>query len=119
MQTAYRGYLARMRASGLPAQDFPSYTADYIYTRGFSADGIRHAQAANAGMQAREHAAWQGVQQAQGAMCQEVEKAGHGSCERGGRGKGGRDKARSSQKLTGYSGFCAVTSLATLPASPS
>jgi predicted secreted protein len=65
VQSAYRSYLARMRASGLPAQDFPSYTADYIYTRGFSADGIRHAQAANAGMQAREHTAWQGVQQAQ------------------------------------------------------
>jgi hypothetical protein len=79
VQAAYRSYLARMRASGLPAKDFPSYTADYIYTRGFSADGIRQAQAANAGMQAREHAAWQGLQQAQAqrGQAQQAQRDGY------------------------------------------
>ncbi len=65
VQAAYRQYLGQMQASGRAAMDFPTYTYQYIYTRGFSADGIRHAQANEAGMQAREHAAWQGLQQAQ------------------------------------------------------
>ena len=65
VQHAYRQYLAQMQASGRQAMDFPTYTSQWIYTRGFSADGMRHAQANEAGMRAREHAAWQGLQQAQ------------------------------------------------------
>ena len=65
VQAGYQQYLARMQASGQRAMDFPTYTYNWIYTRGYSADGIRHARANEAGMQAREHAAWQGLQQAQ------------------------------------------------------
>lgn len=65
VQAAYRQYLGQMQASGQRAMDFPTYTYNHIYTRGFSADGIRHAQRSEAGMQAREHAARQGLQQAQ------------------------------------------------------
>jgi hypothetical protein len=65
VQAAYRQYLGQMQSSGQRAMDFPSYTYNWIYTRGYSADGIRHARANEAGMQAREHAAWQGLQQAQ------------------------------------------------------
>lgn len=65
VQAAYQQYAHRMQASGQRAMDFPTYTTQYIYTRGFSADGMRHAQANEAGIRAREHAAWQGLQQAQ------------------------------------------------------
>jgi hypothetical protein len=65
VQHAYRQYLGQMQASGRQAMDFPTYTYQWVYTRGFSADGMRHAQANEAGMRAREHAAWQGLQQAQ------------------------------------------------------
>jgi hypothetical protein len=65
VQHAYRQYLGQMQAAGRQAMDFPTYTYQWVYTRGFSADGMRHAQANEAGMRAREHAAWQGLQQAQ------------------------------------------------------
>ncbi len=65
VQASYRQYLGQMQASGQRAMDFPTYTYNWIYTRGYSADGIRHARANEAGMQAREHAAWQGLQHAQ------------------------------------------------------
>jgi hypothetical protein len=65
VQASYRQYLGQMQARGGQAMDFPTYTYQYIYTRGFSADGMRHAQNNEAGMRAREHAAWQGLQQAQ------------------------------------------------------
>lgn len=65
VQHAYRQYLGQMRATGGQAMDFPTYTYQWVYTRGFSAAGMRHAQANEAGMRAREHSAWQGLQQAQ------------------------------------------------------
>ncbi len=79
VQAAYRQYLGQMQASGQRAMDFPTYTSQYIYTRGFSADGIRHAQANEAGMQAREHAAWQGLQQAQAqrGQAQQAQRDGY------------------------------------------
>ncbi len=79
VQAGYRQHLAQMQASGRPALDFPTYTSQYIATRGFTADGMRDAQAANAGMQAKERAAWQGLQQAQAqrAQAQQTQRDGY------------------------------------------
>ncbi|KNZ32825.1 MAG: hypothetical protein AD742_08900 [Methylibium sp. NZG] len=79
VQAAYRQYLGRMQASGRQAMDFRTYTYQWVYTRGFSADGMRHAQANEAGMRAREHAAWQGLQQAQAArgQAQQAQRNGY------------------------------------------
>ena len=63
---------AALSAAPARAQDYGAMVRQsmarmnhWIDTRGHSADGIRHARANEAGMQAREHAAWQGLQQAQ------------------------------------------------------
>ena len=63
VQAAYRQYAAR--SGGRPAMDYPTFTYQYIYTNGFSAQGIAHARSVEAGNQAREQAAWQGLQRAQ------------------------------------------------------
>lgn len=63
VQASYRQYVAR--SGGRPAMDYPTFTYQYIYTNGFSAQGIAHARSVEAGNQAREQAAWQGLQQAQ------------------------------------------------------
>jgi len=57
VQASYRQYLAQRRAWGQPAMDYPTYTYNYVYTRGFSRDGIAHAQANEAGIRANENAA--------------------------------------------------------------
>jgi hypothetical protein len=79
VQAGYRQHLAQMQAAGRPALDFPTYTSQYIATRGFTADGIRSAQAANADMQAKERAAWQGLQQAQAqrGQAQQAQRDGY------------------------------------------
>jgi hypothetical protein len=79
VQATYRQHVAQMQASGRPALDFPTYTSQYIATRGFTADGIRSAQAANADMQAKERAAWQGLQQAQAqrGQAQQAQRDGY------------------------------------------
>ncbi len=56
VQAGYRQYLAQMRASGRPAMDYPSYTYNWIYTAGFSAQGIAHARATEAGIARAEQA---------------------------------------------------------------
>lgn len=65
VRAAYQQYVARMRQSGQGAMDFPTYTYNYIYTRGFSADGIAHARATDAGIQANDRAAVQRLRDAQ------------------------------------------------------
>jgi hypothetical protein len=45
--------------------DFATYTYQYIYTNGFSAAGIAHARANEAGIAQREAAAVQGLRQAE------------------------------------------------------
>ncbi len=79
VQASYRQYLGQMQASGQRAMDFPTYTYNHIYTRGFSADGIRHARSNEANMQAKEHAAWQGLQQAQAqrGQAQQAQRDGY------------------------------------------
>ena len=63
VQQAWQRYV--QQSGGRPAMNYPSFTAEYIYTNGFSAQGIAHARANNAGMQAREQASLQGLRQAE------------------------------------------------------
>ena len=63
VQAAWQQYVAR--SGGRPAMDYPTFTYNYIYTNGFSAAGIAHMRANEAGIQQREAVAWQGLQQAQ------------------------------------------------------
>lgn len=67
VRAQYAQYLANMRARGLPAMNFPRYAEEYMFTRGFSAAGMAHARAVNAGIQAREQASLQGLRAAQAA----------------------------------------------------
>lgn len=56
VQAGYRQYLAQMRAAGRPPMDYPTYTYNWIYTAGFSAQGIAHARANEAGIARAEQA---------------------------------------------------------------
>lgn len=49
VHASYQQHVAQSRASGRPAMDYPTYTYNYIYTRGFTREGIAHAQASAAG----------------------------------------------------------------------
>jgi hypothetical protein len=48
VQAGYRTYVANARAQGMPVQDFPTWTYNYIYTNGYSAEGKRAAMRNNA-----------------------------------------------------------------------
>lgn len=63
VQQSWQRYL--QQTGGRPAMDYPTFTYNYIYTNGFSAQGIAHARANEAGIQAREQAAVQGLRQAE------------------------------------------------------
>ena len=65
VRAGYQQYVAQMRARGQPAMDYPTYTYNWIYTRGFSQDGIAHARATEAGIQSRERASVQGLREAE------------------------------------------------------
>jgi hypothetical protein len=65
VRAAYDQYAAQMRSRGQPAMDYPTYTYNYIYTRGFSRDGIAHARANEAGIQANDQAAVRGLREAE------------------------------------------------------
>ena len=63
VQQGWQRYL--QQTGGRPAMDYRTYTYNYIYTNGFSAQGIAHARANEQRNQAGEMQAWQGLQQAQ------------------------------------------------------
>ena len=65
VQAEYRQYVAQMHANGQQALDYPTYTYNYIYTRGFSRDGIAHARANESGIRAKEMAAVQRLREAE------------------------------------------------------
>jgi len=65
VQASYQQYVWRMQQAGQRPIDFPGYTYQYIYTNGFSAAGIRHAQQNEADIAQREAAAVQGLRQAE------------------------------------------------------
>ncbi len=56
VQAGYQRYLAQMRASGRPPMDYPTYTYNWIYTNGYSAAGVAHARANEAGIARAEQA---------------------------------------------------------------
>lgn len=66
VQAAYRQHLAAAAAQGRPALDYPTFTYQYVYTNGFSAQGMAHARATEAGIQAQQRQAMQGVRDAEG-----------------------------------------------------
>ena len=59
--------------------DYPTFTYYYIYTNGFSAQGMAHVRGNESAIQAREAAAWQGLRQAQGqrAQAQQAQRDGY------------------------------------------
>lgn len=63
VQAAWQQYVAR--SGGRPAMNYPTFTYYYIYTNGFSSQGMAHMRATESGIQQREAAAWQGVRQAE------------------------------------------------------
>lgn len=63
VRAAWQQYLAQTRNQ--PAMDYATFTYNYIYTNGFSAAGIAHARRTEAGNQAAEMQAYQGLRQAQ------------------------------------------------------
>jgi len=65
IQAAYRQHLAQAQQRGQRPSDFPTFAYNYMYTAGFSAQGIAHARAVEAGNQAREMQSWRGYQAAQ------------------------------------------------------
>lgn len=65
VQAAYNAYVRQCQMSGQYPMDFPTYTYNYIYTNGFSAQGVAAAQANENANNAKVYGAWQGVQQAE------------------------------------------------------
>lgn len=68
VQAAYQRYV--QQSGGRPAMDYPTYTYYYIYTNGFSAQGMAHMRANEGAIREREAAAWQGVRQAEAGRAQ-------------------------------------------------
>lgn len=65
VQASYQRYVAQRRNQGQPAMDYRIYTYNYVYTRGFSREGIAHAQSVEANNRAAEMAAAQRLRAAQ------------------------------------------------------
>ena len=68
VQASWQRYV--QQSGGRPAMDYPTYTYYYIYTNGFSAQGMAHMRANEGAIQQREAAAWQGVRQAEAQRAQ-------------------------------------------------
>ncbi len=77
VQAAWQRYL--QQSGGRPAMNYYQFTYQYIYTNGFSAQGMTHARANESAIQAREQAAWQGLRQAQAqrAQAQQAHRDGY------------------------------------------
>ncbi|MBI5259186.1 MAG: hypothetical protein HY855_21970 [Burkholderiales bacterium] len=70
VQAGYQQYLAQMATAGRAPMNYATYAYYHVYTNGFSAQGMAHMRSTEAGIQAREQAAWQGLQQAQARRAQ-------------------------------------------------
>ena len=79
VRAAYGQYLVQMRAAGRPPMDYPTYTYNWVYTNGFSAQGIAHARATEAGIASNEHAAVQRLRNAeqQRGAAQQAQRDGY------------------------------------------
>lgn len=77
VQQAWARYL--QQTGGRPAMNYATFTYNYIYTNGFSAQGVAHARNNEAGIQAREQAAVQGLRQAeqQRGQAQQAQRDGY------------------------------------------
>jgi hypothetical protein len=64
VQQAWQRYV--QQTGGRPAMDYPTFTYNYIYTNGFSAQGVAHARANEQRNQGLEMAAVQRLRQAEG-----------------------------------------------------
>lgn len=65
VQASYNQYLARMRTSGQRPMDYPTYTYYYVYTNGFSQQGMAHMRANEANISNAERAKVQQLRQAE------------------------------------------------------
>lgn len=65
VQAAYRAYLQQMQSAGRQPMDFATFTGEYIYTNGFSREGIAHRNRIESGNRAGEMQALQGVRRAE------------------------------------------------------
>ena len=77
VQQAWQRYV--QQTGGRPAMNYATFTYNYIYTNGFSAQGVAHARNNEAGIQARERAAVQGLRQAeqQRGQAQQAQRDGY------------------------------------------
>ncbi|MET0207929.1 MAG: hypothetical protein ABW220_02740 [Burkholderiaceae bacterium] len=76
---AYRQYAWNMQQRGQAPMNFQQFTYQWIYTNGFSAAGIRHAQQNEAGIAQREAASVQALRQAewQRGQAQQAQRDGY------------------------------------------
>jgi hypothetical protein len=65
IQAAYRQHLGQAQQRGQRPYDFPTFAHYYLYTNGFSAQGMAHMRSTEAGNLAREQQSWRGVQAAE------------------------------------------------------
>ncbi|MFO1218820.1 MAG: hypothetical protein U1E89_10655 [Burkholderiaceae bacterium] len=65
VRQSYQQYLQQMQGSGRQPMDFATFTYYYIYTNGYSRDGIAHMNRVENGNRAAEMNSWRGVQQAE------------------------------------------------------
>lgn len=76
---SYQQYVGQMRMRGQPPMDYPTFTYNYLYTRGFSAGGVAQARANESAMQTNERASVQGLRdaEAQRGMAQQQQRDGY------------------------------------------
>jgi hypothetical protein len=104
VQAAWRQYLAQ--TGNRPAMDYPTFTYNYVYTNGFSAAGIAHARRTEAGNQAAEMQAWQGLRQAQANRAEAMQAQRDGYF---------RNQQEAGRGLTGQSTYQGATGSQALP----
>lgn len=98
VQAGYRQHLAQMRAAGRPPMDYPTYTYNWIYTAGFSAKGIAHARATEAGIASAERAKVQQLREAE---------ARRGAAQQQQRDHHAANQQEAGRQLTGQSTYLA------------
>lgn len=99
VQAAYRQHVAAAAAQGRTPLDYPSFTYQYVYTNGFSAQGMAHARATEAGIQAQQRQAIEGVRDAE---------AGRDAAMQGQRDSYFRNQKEAGHQLLGHSTYGAA-----------
>lgn len=65
VRQGYQQYLQQMQSQGRPPMDYATYTYYYIYTRGYSREGVAHMNRVESGNRAAEMEKVAGVRQAE------------------------------------------------------